>query len=440
MIKQFKKIRFKRIGGFSLILFHFTISAQINCENDTINLVPLIDLQTGFYMGQQGGLYPGGSNVMPTAHADSGIAIAQSILPVNKNGDEDTVYGKLVMVAIGPLDAGKSFNKFMSAYNDAGYNDSCFKIINACIDHYGINDMISADADDFFWKELGDKLDQYELKRKQVQVVWLMSTSFSDTAISFSSYVDSLENKYIDVIRKLKEEFIHLKLIYISGLHYGGYVAPDASYLNALTEPAPYYNDFAIKSAIAAQINGDTLLNYSGEDARAAWVAWGPNFWADGRNERLTDDLRWLCPGDFDVDEDGYFLDGTGQEKIANALLDFFTTDPTSTPWIYGLNYGCLPDTLTYTDSTFIPDDEVLWIAPNPVRGILNFTLNLTSNEKADVAVYNLNGEKIKEGSFYKIEPGKKFTIKLTQATRGIYLLSVFVEGKIYNLPFYLDN
>jgi hypothetical protein len=440
MINYFRKINFKRIGGCSLILFHFTLTAQINCENDTLNLVPLIDLQTGFYMGHQGGLYPEGLNVMPAAHADSGIAIAQSILPINKNGDEDTIYGKLVMVSIGPIDAAKSFNKFIASYNGAGYNDSCFMIINACIDNYGLDDMISPDADDLFWDELGDKLDQYETKRKQVQIAWLMSASFSDTVISFSSYVDSLANKYIDVIRRMKQEFINLKLIYISGLHYGGYISPDAEHLNALTEPAPYYNDFAIQSAIAAQINGDTLLNYSGDDAHAAWVAWGPNFWTDGRNPRLHDDLRWLCPGDFDLEEDGYFLDGTGQQKIADALLNFFTTDPTSTPWIYGLNYGCLPDTITYTDSTFIPDDEILWIAPNPVREILHFTLNLTSNEKADVAVYNLAGEKIKEGTFYKIEPGKEFTIKLSQATRGLYLLSVFVEGKIYNLPFYLDN
>jgi len=430
----------KRIGTIVLILFHFSLHAQINCENDTSGYVPIVDLQSDFYMGFQGGLYPGGANILPAAHADSGIAIAQSILPINNNGDEDTVFGKLVMLALGPVDAGKSFNKFVVQYNDAGLGDTCFKIVNACIENYGLEDMLSDESEFLFWADVNDKLQIAEAKKKQVQIVWLMSTSFIDTTLSFPQYADTLKKRYIDVIRELKEQFFNLKIIYISGLHYGGYIKADDPNYHALNEQATYYNDFAIKWTIEAQINGDTLLNYSGDDAKAAWVCWGPNLWADGRNVRDYDGLRWLCPGDFDVADNGYFLSGGGQEKISDRLYDFFTTEPTSTPWIFGLNYPCFPDTIDYADTISVPDDVVVWISPNPAKGVVRFTINIHSEGKADVAVLNMAGQKIREGSFYKIEPEKIFTIKLSEHARGFYILSVLVEGRVYNVPFYLDT
>ncbi len=430
----------KRISVIAFILFNFTVSAQINCENDTTLLKPLVDLQSDFYLGYQGGLYPGGFNEMPASHADSGIAIAQSLLPINFDGEEDTLYGKTVMLGLGSISAGKSFNKFISQYNDAGYFDSCVHIVNACLDDFGLEQMIDADADDTYWKDINDFLQDVDLKKKQVRVVWVMTTSFEDSITTMPAYIDSLTTKYIDLIRELKEQFINLKLIYFSGLQYGGYVDLTAEHSNAFSEPAPYYNDFAIKAAITAQLNGDTLLNYSGVDAPAAWVAWGPNFWADGRNLRDYDELRWLCPGDYDVSNNGIVLSGTGTQKIADRLFDFFTTDATATPWIFGLPYDCFTE-VDIEDSVIveIPHDEVVYITQNPVKGVIKFIIDLETNEKASVFVFNALGQQVVEGTLSKIEPDKIFDIKLTDHPSGVYFLSVFVEGKVYNLPFYLS-
>jgi hypothetical protein len=122
----------------ALVMFHSVAVSQINCEKDTTYFIPLVDLQTGFFDGKQGGLYPGGSNEMPALHTDAGISIANGINPLNFIGGEDTVMGKLVMVGLGCLDAGKSFNKFISAYNDAGFTDTCFKIVNLCSEDFGL--------------------------------------------------------------------------------------------------------------------------------------------------------------------------------------------------------------------------------------------------------------------------------------------------------------
>ena len=186
-------------------------------------------------------------------------------------------------------------------------------------------------------------------------------------------------------------------------------------------------------------------MSYSGEDAPAAWVAWGPNFWADGRNLRTYDNLRWLCPGDFDVDQNGFLLGGSGQQKVADRLFTHFTTEPTTLPWIYGLPYACYTeiedeDEGEINDSLVIPDGEIVWIAPNPVRGFLKFSINIETTDKAEIYVFDLLGQTIVEGAFFKVEPKREFTIKMTEDTRGVYVLSVFVEGRVYNQVFYLDN
>ncbi len=435
-----KHINLKRIIAPAFILFYFTVSAQINCENDTSFYVPIVDLQADFYLGFQGGLYPDGSNEKPLAHLDSGISIAQSILPVNFDGEIDSVSGKVVMIGLGSVSAGKSFYKFISQYQSAGYTDSCIRIVNACISDKGMEQMITDDAEEFYWKDVNDFLQAEDVKKKQVSIVWLMTTSYVDSIETMSGYIDSLKSKYISVIRKLKDQFPNLKLIYISGLQYGGYVDLEAENANAFAEPAPYYNDFAIKATIEAQINGDTLLNYSGVDPAAAWVAWGPNLWADGRNLRVYDNLRWLCPGDYDTGADGFLLAGTGEQKVADRIFDFFNSDPTAIPWFYGLPFDCFTEIEGEpVDSFFIPEDDVVWIIQNPVKGVLRFLINLQTEEKADVMVFDILGNKIIEGAYYKIEPDKTFTLKLANDLHGIYILSVLIEGKVYNVPFYLD-
>ena len=105
---------------------------------------------------------------------------------------------------------------------------------------------------------------------------------------------------------------------------------------------------------------------------------------------RDYDELRWLCPGDYDVSNNGIVLSGTGTQKIADRLFDFFTTDPTATPWIFGLPYDCFTE-VDIEDSVIveIPHDEVVYITQNPVKGVIKFIIDLETNEKASVFVFN---------------------------------------------------
>src|SRR5262249_7525367 len=49
---------------------------------ESTGLIPLPDLGTAMYKGEQGGLYPGGANTPPAAHLRAGLAISKTIVPL----------------------------------------------------------------------------------------------------------------------------------------------------------------------------------------------------------------------------------------------------------------------------------------------------------------------------------------------------------------------
>ena len=62
-------------------------------------LVALTDLGTGSYGGEEGGLYPSGSNVRPASHDSDGVTFAKAIQPLDSTGKPSPT-GKYVMLAL----------------------------------------------------------------------------------------------------------------------------------------------------------------------------------------------------------------------------------------------------------------------------------------------------------------------------------------------------
>lgn len=63
--------------------------------------IPLTDMGPGdSYLGFEGGLFPGGSNVMPEVHAAAGLERANRIQPLDVNGNPDP-NGKIVLMSVG---------------------------------------------------------------------------------------------------------------------------------------------------------------------------------------------------------------------------------------------------------------------------------------------------------------------------------------------------
>jgi hypothetical protein len=123
------------------------------------------------------------------------------------------------------------------------------------------------------------------------------------------------------VLQNAKAEFPNLRIVYLGSRIYGGYAT---SGLNP--EPYAYEGAFAARWLIQRQIRGDEELALS----KCPLLFWGPYLWAEGTKGRKIDSLVW--------DRNDFAADGThpsdsGRQKVAELLLQFFTTDPLGKPW-----------------------------------------------------------------------------------------------------------
>lgn len=87
----------RKFLSFSLIAFLLSISllsktvrrvVASDCSKTSVGFLPLNNLGAGLYKGKQVGLYPGGSNVRPAAHANAGfpdrVRSSRSDSPIRK--------------------------------------------------------------------------------------------------------------------------------------------------------------------------------------------------------------------------------------------------------------------------------------------------------------------------------------------------------------------
>jgi hypothetical protein len=74
-------------------------------------MVALTDLGFGSYLGSEGGLYPDGRNTRPLESDAAGLAIANSIQPLDANGNPDP-NGKYGLISIGESNTSNTYAQF----------------------------------------------------------------------------------------------------------------------------------------------------------------------------------------------------------------------------------------------------------------------------------------------------------------------------------------
>ena len=283
---------------------------------------PLIDFGTGTYRGSQGGLYPGGSNVRPAAHNAAGLSIAQSISPLNNAGSIDVANGKIVWMSIGMSNCTQETQAFLPLAQSFVNINPKLVLIDGAAGGQDINAINNSTAS--YWNTVTSRLTAAGLTAAQVQVIWYKEAEAGPTDTAFATYPDALKNKYKSVMQILKNKFPNLKLCYLSDRIYAGYATT-----NLNPEPFAWYTGWCVKRLIADQVSGDAGLVYSGTNPLSAWLSWGPYLWAKGDSAR-SDGLVWL-PSDFA--SDGTHPSTSGRQKVAQMLLQFFSTDETTKPW-----------------------------------------------------------------------------------------------------------
>ncbi|MEO7310500.1 MAG: hypothetical protein ABIX01_08890 [Chitinophagaceae bacterium] len=287
-----------------------------------ISPAPLMDFGTATYRGSQGGLYAAGNNQRPAAHNTAGLSIAQSIVPLNSSGNSDPANGKILWISIGLSNTTQETSAFLSLMQSYANKNPKLAMMDGAVGGQDINLLNNASAP--YWDSVYNRLTVAGFTPAQVQVIWFKEAEASPTDTAFASYPDALKQKYKSVVLIIKKKFPKVKLCYLSSRIYAGYAT---SQLNP--EPYAWYSGWSVKRLIDDQVGGDASLNYAGAAPNVPWLAWGPYMWASGATPR-SDGLSWL-PADFQ--SDGTHPSNSGRQKVAQMLLQFFSTDETTKPW-----------------------------------------------------------------------------------------------------------
>lgn len=309
------------------------VAVAADCTRTHTGRVPLDDLGSGTYLGRQGGLYPGGSNTRPAAHDQAGVALATNqVVPRDASGQPDPVSGKVVLLSIGMSNTTQEFQRFIQVAAGVPGRDPRLVIVDGA---QGGKDAVAwSSPTSTTWTVVAQRLAAAGVTAAQVQVVWLKQQIAGDALGTFPEGAQTLRDRLRDIVTIARSKYPNLRVAHLSSRTYG-------DYHSAQRGKGAYEQAFAVKLLIANQINGDPRLSYTGTNPVAPWLAWGPYLWADGLGADdvpggvpgRSDGLEWAC-GDYQTD--GIHPSASGRDKVAGALIAFYTGDTTATPWFLG--------------------------------------------------------------------------------------------------------
>jgi hypothetical protein len=295
-----------------------------NCANSSIGQTPLDDLRSGLYLGEEGGLYPGGAYVDTSGHASAGVNLAKKVEPLADDGTPDSK-GRIGVVSIGFSLANQTFDGFLAAIAGDTTVNSAITFVN-CAYQQQDADVIADPTSDYWTTIVPGLLKDGGLDARQVEVVWLMTGLKDDAGQPFPDHAQALTDLFVAIAQNLKTYFPHVRQCFVSSIPYMGY-----SLNGSGAEPYYFEQGFAQKWLVERQLDGDATLEWDAEKGTvvAPWLAWGPYYWCDGIVPR-SDGFTWLCT---DVGFDGTHPSPDGQVKLGERLRHFFESEPAAVPW-----------------------------------------------------------------------------------------------------------
>lgn len=310
------------LGACRVSIGYAQAPAGGDCSCTSVGFTPLSDLGTGFYQGQQGGLYPLGQNEDPPEHRAAGLALAQAIGPLDGSGARDP-NGNYALLAVGMSNTAAEFTGFQSLGGADPDLDPHLVIVNGAQGGWDAASIVDPDAT--FWTTIDDRLSTAGVTPQQVVAAWVKEADAGPT-LSFPDDAQKLQSELTTIAQILEQRYPNIQLAYFSSRIYAGYAVTPLN-----PEPFAYQSGFAVKWVIETQISSDPSLNFDPDrgPVHAPWMAWGPYLWADGLTPR-SDGLTWACT---DLGDDGTHPSPAGVEKVASMLLNFFKTDSTASPW-----------------------------------------------------------------------------------------------------------
>ena len=290
--------------------------------------VPLIDLGSNLYLDQfRGGLYENGSNVMPLDQRAAELRHIAAIEPLDRDGNP-SADGKIVLLSIGMSNTTQEFcaqgnpspcspwSFAGQAAADPAVNHRTLVIVNGA---RGGQDAETWDSpSDTNYNLVRDNdLGAAGLSEKQVQAIWLKEANAQPRVSLPSPSADAygLVREIGDIVRAAKVRYPNLQLVFLSSRIYAGWATTTLN-----PEPYAYESGFAVKWAVAAQIEQrrsarvDPLAGNL-DDRTGPWIGWGPYLW----------DPTWPRS---DFEGDGTHPAQPAEQKVGRMLLEFFKMQP----------------------------------------------------------------------------------------------------------------
>ncbi len=315
-----------RLLGCLILVLLSAVAVNADCTFTSSGSNPLPDLGTGRYLGQAGGLYPGGRSVRPPELQAAALERAAEIQPLNSAGNPDPTGGRVVLLSVGMSNTKQEFQVFVDQAMADPAKHPQLVVVNAAREGRAADRWSRPDAG--VWDRADEELAAAGVGPRQVQAVWIkqalqrpwLEGEFPDHARVLQGYLE-------DIARNLKIRYPNVQLAYFSS-------RTRAYTLSGSSNPEPYAYEsgFSVRWAIENQLAGSSNLNF--DPRKGAVVAplmlWGPYLWADGTRQR-SDGFSWLC-GDTRGD-DFTHPSPSGMAKVAQQLRAFFKSDPTASPW-----------------------------------------------------------------------------------------------------------
>jgi len=290
-------------------------------KGETTGYTPLTNKSDAKYKDYTFGLYGDGQNTPPAEHLKHAMTASKQIQPLNQDG-KPAADGKIVIMSVGMSNTTQEFSQFVRDANADPAKSDRVTIVDAAQGGRAADEWSSRDRTQT-WTEADRRLGAAGVSPAQVQALWIKQARRQPASLGeFPKHAQALEEDLKNIVLIARERYPQLKIVYLSSRTYAGYATTPLN-----PEPYAYESAFSVQSLIRSQFTGDDKsLAYD----KAPVLLWGPYLWTDGTTGRTEDKLTWTKS---DTAADGTHPSRTGQEKVAQLLLNFLKSDPTAKPW-----------------------------------------------------------------------------------------------------------
>lgn len=298
-------------------------STVLSATLDTAK-IPLIDMGSKTYLGYNGYLYPNLSNQPLGQYATDLHNFCISIVPLDSLGSPDSLNGRIGFISIGASTCAIMMNALTAKTEGNPLTNPKLLMATCTSGAESINEIM--DPKNRFWNTVTKKLQERNLKAKQVEVAYL-ETEDSVSTNGFPERPLRTKTEYQKAMRTFKTKFPNIKLVYLLGRPTTFLAGSKVKMPNL--EPCPYYNGWACKWVIEDQINGVSGTAYKGTKPVSPLVTWGWYEWTDGSAVPRSDGFTWQK----EDTGDGLHANEAGADTLSTYFQNFLLTDPNASIW-----------------------------------------------------------------------------------------------------------